>query len=151
MAWISITKDQIRLTAAEMEAVNEASLPEDKTADDVIDEAIEDAVKEVRGRVAACKSNTLGAGLTIPDELKGACLALVTFNIFQRVPALRALYDETRQEATAAAHRLLAAVAACDFALVQPDNPTTEKVASPSFQQISGNRRQMTRNQLRGL
>lgn len=149
MAWITLTEDDIitKLSGPEKAAMNSAALQALQTAP--LPEVIEQIVKEIRGYVAACARNTLGDGLTIPDELLGAAVTRVRFELATRLP-VPSLLTEDRRRANETAITLLRDVAACSFAIVAPATPTSDEVGAPS-PQWSVRDRQFGRSQQDGI
>lgn len=149
MAWITITEDDVitKLSGPEKAAMNSAALQALQVPP--LPEVIEQVVKEVRGYVAACARNTLGDGLTIPDELLGAAITRIRFELATRLP-VAALLTEDRRRANEAAITLLRDVAACSFAIVSPETPSTEEVGGPSPQWCA-RRKQYGRHQQDGI
>ena len=84
-----------------------ASLPDGVTAAEIIADELSRTVAQVRGFVSANKSNALGDGETIPDELKDAALVIVRYKVFTRLPGMKALLDELRVKEYEEATRLL--------------------------------------------
>jgi hypothetical protein len=109
---------------------------------------IEQVVRLIRGYVATCARNTLGAGATIPDELLDPALVLIRESLASRLP--RFPNDDTRKTQADAARTLLRDVAACKFTVVCPATPTTEAVSAPS-PRIEPRPRQFTRESQAGL
>lgn len=153
MAWKTITTTEVedRLAAAEYTALTTVAKRAEATATSLVEDAIEDVVRLVRGFVAACRQNTLGAGQTIPNELDGAALALIRRHLFTRLPGMGDLYDESRQKETSDALSLLRDVARCNFVIEQPATATTETVASPEIGTVRSVSRQSTRERMTGL
>ncbi len=149
MAWITLTEDDIitKLSGPEKAAMNSAALQALQAAP--LPEVIEQVVKEIRGYVAACARNTLGDGPTIPDELLGAAVTRVRFELATRLP-VPSLLTEDRRRANETAITLLRDVAACSFAIVAPDTPTSDEVGAPS-PQWSVRDRQFGRSQQDGI
>lgn len=132
MAWIELTTDDVlrSLTEPEHDVVQEAATGAEQA--NPLGSIITDVIREVRGYVAGNAANTLGAGATIPDELKGAALSRIRFEAFTRLPIGRSLLTEDRVAANSAATQMLRDVAAGRFAVVQPVTATTEVVGAPS-------------------
>ena len=82
----------------------------------------------VRGYVGAYRPNTLGLPGTIPEKLLTATLDLVAVRLPQRVGVAP---KEVRQRAGEQALRLLEQVAAGEFNIEEPINPTTETTSAP--------------------
>ncbi len=132
MAWISIETADVQrsLSGAELSALQSAALASGQT--DPIPTVIADVVNEIRGYIAACAANTLGASGTIPDKLKNAALARIRYEAFTRLPVTRGLLTEDRVDANKAALVLFRDVAACRFAIEEPTTADTETISSPS-------------------
>lgn len=131
MAWITITTDDVktRLSGPELTALQTVALSDGQS--DPLPEIVSQVVDECRGYVAACASNTLGDGETIPEKLLGAALAMIRYRLATRLPTKRLLTDE-RVDENKGAVRLLERVADCKFAIEEPETPEAdEKISSP--------------------
>src|SRR4051812_27549529 len=119
MSWITLTVDDVKpkLAAAELSALRSAALASGQG--DPVAEILTEVVNEVRGYIAACERNTLGAGVTIPDKLKSATLAIVRYRAATRLP-VKSFLTEDRVKENEAAVRLLEQVAGCKFAVEEP-------------------------------
>lgn len=131
MSWIAITPELVlgKFAGAEDEAARTAALAAGQA--DPVPDLIAQIVREVRGYVAACSKNNLGPEGTIPDELLGAALNRLRFEMAGRLPG-SPLMDEDRRTANANALSMLRDAAACRIAIVQPDTVTPEVVAGPA-------------------
>lgn len=118
MAWITITDAdvQTRLAGAELSAYRSAAKATGQA--DPLPEIISGVVDEVRGYVAACDRNTLGAGSTIPEKLKSAALAMIRYRLITRLPL--SIGDERKAEYNDAL-RLLERVSECKFSVEEPE------------------------------
>ena len=147
--WIELTVDHILegLTSPESSAVRTAAVGVSQS--DPAGEIIYGVTREIRARVGACENNSLGEGLTIPDELKDTAVAMCVFRLCKRVPA-KILLSEHRVRAYDDALTLLSAVANCKFLLEQPTVESDEEFVSnvPTF---SGRCRQFGPSQQDGL
>jgi hypothetical protein len=125
MSWITITADEVktRLAGAELSAFQTAALATGQT--DPLPEITAQVVDEVRGYVAACRSNTLGPAGTIPPRLLSATLAIIRFRLANRLPGGTALVDDLRVKEYEGAVSLLGKVAECDFAVEDPTGDAT--------------------------
>ena len=134
MAWIEVTLDHLKgkLTGPEVSALQTAALAEGQQ--DPIPEETERVVREVRGYVAACKQNVIAPGITIPEELLDATLAILVVRINTRLPS-KVLLTEERMDAKNDALRLMNMVAQCNFGLAQPEEASDEQfiITTPSF------------------
>lgn len=151
MSWITLSTDDVKrsLTGAEFTALQTAALSSGQS--DPFTAILAEVIKEVRGYVAACSENSLGDGLTIPEELKSATLARVRFEAFTRLPLGRSLLTEDRVEANKAAERLFARVAACTFKLEQPTTVSAAVIGGGSVSVISSSPRRAKPSHLAGL
>jgi phage gp36-like protein len=127
MAWVEITEAdvQTRLAGAELSAYRSAAKASGQA--DPLSEIITAVVDEVRGYIAACDRNTLGAGTTIPSKLKSATLNLIRYRLITRLPI--AISDERKEEYRDAIN-LLERVSDCRFAVEDPITESTETIAS---------------------
>jgi hypothetical protein len=132
--WNELTADAIkgRLTKPELTALLTAAKQTEQTEAGLLADAIATVTSEVRGYVSACSRNQLGADGTIPDELLSSALALLRRYLFTRLPGMKALYDQIREEETKDALQRLRDTAACKFAIVQPTAP------APASEQAGG-------------
>jgi len=149
MAWItlSITDVKPKLAGAELSALQTAALSAGQS--DPVVEMIAEVINEVRGYVAACNRNILGAGATIPDKLKSAALAMIRYRAATRLPGKAFLSEDRVRENEAAIH-LCEQVAACKFAIEEPDTASTERISQPA-PSVSGNDRTFTRTTQDGI
>lgn len=150
MSWITLTEDDVitKLSGPETAALKTAALQ--AAQGDPLPEVIEQVVKEIRGYVAACERNTLGAGETIPDELKGAAISRIRFELATRLP-VASLLTEDRRTANANAISLLKDVARCGFLLVQPETPAEDQAGGPGITVVTKTCRKFSRDDMRGL
>lgn len=148
--WVTITEADLltQISGDELEALREAALGAGQT--DPVQPTINQVTNYVRGRVAACQQNTLGAGNTIPDELMAHALALIVLQFMTRPAGTVIQQSESRQKAAALAEDILRDVAKCLVAIEQPATASDEVIASPT-PSISGNTRTMTRDTMDGL
>lgn len=150
MAWIIITEDDVitKLSGPEKAAMNSAALQALQVAP--LPEVIKQVTLEIRGYVAACKTNILGPLGTIPEELLGTAISRIRFELATRLPVPSLLTDD-RRTANADALTRLRDVAGCDFAIVGPTDPAAEQPGGPATQLISASPRKATRQKLSGL
>ena len=122
MAWTALAPSDLaeRLSAPEYDSVRRAALGRygEEQA-----QVLADTVAEVRGRVAACARNRLGAPDTVPGEVRAAALAIFRWRFLTRLPGLKALLTDARKAEYDDALRLLEAAAAGKFAIEQPEEP----------------------------
>jgi hypothetical protein len=129
MPWITLTEAAVasRLAAKELAAIKTAATSPGQ--EHLLSEAIAQVVREVRGYVAACPSNTLGPDGTVPDELELAALNRIRYELATRLP-VASLLTQARTDSNTAATAIFKEVAACRFKLVQPVQPGTQPSAS---------------------
>ena len=153
--WITLSSADVqqKLAADEYDAVTSASLPDGVTAAEIITDELSRTLAQVRGFVSANKSNALGDGETIPDELKDAALVIVRYKVFTRLPGMKALLDELRVKEYEEATRLLRDVSAGRFAIVPPTTPAAddEQAAPSTIETVSAPTRRNKRENLEGL
>lgn len=132
MAWITLTEAHLltKISGPELAQIREAALGEGQV--DPVQPTLDQVTREVRGRVAACARNRLGAGNTIPDELLDAALSLAVLRFEGRAAGLSIDENSVRANAARSAESLLRDVARCEFSLEQPDSVSTEVIAAPA-------------------
>lgn len=150
MAWITLTESDVitKLSGPEIAAMKTAALQAAQT--NPLPEVIAQVVREIRGYVAACHVNTLGDGDTIPDELAGAAISRIRYELATRLPVASLLTDD-RRKANDTAIQLLRDVAKCAFALVAPTTPDADQPAGPGIEVARCTRSRMSRSKLDGL
>lgn len=155
MSWAALTeaKVQNRLSAAELTALKTAAIAGSQTAAAILAAGIEAVTGEVRGYVAACRNNQLGEAGTIPEELEATALALLRRHLFTRLPAMKGLFDDLRQQEATDALQRLRDVAACKFAIVPPTDaaPAAEQAGGSGTTLIHSRTRIATRETMAGL
>jgi len=153
MAWIPLTELEVqsRLTAAELTALKTAAIAGSQTASAILAAAINTVIGEVRGYVA--KKNTLGEAGTIPDELEATALALIRRHLFTRLPNMKALFDDLRQQEAKDALQRLRDAAKGDFVIVPPVEaaPEAEQAGGNGTQLVNSRPRIATRKTMAGL
>lgn len=123
MAWITLTAEHIksRLAVDELDAVEDTGNEGDATPR--LPGIIEQVTLLVRGKVAACKDNTLDADATkIPEELLWAAATIAKHDIRASLPTTGS-EEETRlrQREIDQAFRQLDDAAACRLSITNPD------------------------------
>jgi hypothetical protein len=151
--WITLTSTDLEgyLSGPEMSALPNAAKAAGQTAAGIIAEALSNAVLQVRGFVSGCKTNKLGADGTIPNELKDASLCLARAIIYGRLPGMKSLNDETRQQQHRDAMDLLKATSKCEFGIVPPEEAAADQPAGTGVEQVSSRPRVAKRSDLNGL
>jgi hypothetical protein len=127
--WIPITSDDVRtrLADAEFSAYTQLALAPGQL--DPLPDITAQVVREVRGHVAG-GGNTVGDGLTIPDELLAAAVDMVVFRLTTR---LGIKVKEDRKTANDQAKTLMGQVGRGEFKIAGPDNAAAAQagVAGP--------------------
>jgi hypothetical protein len=146
MSWIALTEAHLtdRLSGAELAAWRKAALAPGQT--DPVPGVLASVTGEVRGYVAAWRSNTMGDGVTIPDELLDAAMALVLVRLSNRLPI--SLTPE-RSDAAREARTLLRDVAAGKFTVATAATPADEQPGG--IELASGDGATPTSTSLNGL
>lgn len=136
MAWITLTEaDALTvvnaklLTAARTKALAEGQ-------EDPLFATLTGVIGFVRGKVGACKNNTLGAGDTIPSKLKRTTLNIFAYEILGRLD-LDPEPGSVKEKLYNTAIKTLDAAAACDFDIEEPLTPTEEKSSSSGRPRIT--------------
>lgn len=114
--WITITTDDVktRLAGAEFAAYTTKALAAGQV--DPLPDITAQVVREVRGHVAG-GSNTVGDGLTIPDELLAAAVDMIVFRLTTR---LGISVKEDRKTANDQAKTLMGQVGRGEFKVAPP-------------------------------
>lgn len=125
MSWITITEEDVktRLAGAELTAFKTAALSPGQS--NPLPEIISQVTDEIRGYVAACAHNTLDAAGTVPPRLLAPALNMIRYRLATRLPGMKGLIDELRQKEYNDALAVLKDVAACRFAVEDPDGDAT--------------------------
>lgn len=129
MPWIILTEMDLASTLAgpEIEKIKAAALKIGQP--DCIEEALREAVDEVRGYIAGCAINTMGPEGMIPQRLKAATLDIAAHRVLTRVLMVP---NEARKLRWEEANRKLRDVAACRMAVEDPSP------AGPAAEQKTG-------------
>jgi hypothetical protein len=131
MSWITINEDDVktRLTGAELDAFTGAALAQGQA--DPLPDIIASVTDRVRGYAAACARNRLGAPGTVPARLRGPALAVIRFELANRLPKMGRLIDDLRRAEYDNALRLFQQVAGGDFVIEDPDAATDAGARGP--------------------
>lgn len=150
MSWITLSESDVitKLSGPEIAAMKTAALQAGQA--NPLPEVIEQVVKEIRGYVAACASNTLGEGDTIPDELLGTAISRIRYELATRLP-VSSLLTEDRRRANEDALTRLRDVAACRFALVQPETAAADQAGGTNSPAITERTRTFSRSDADGI
>ncbi len=127
MAWIEITEADVLtvLSGPELAGYRSAALALGQA--DPVAPTIAQVVAMVRGHVAGCPANILGAGATLPEKLKAAALDVIAYRIPCRLnmksgPSRQNLHDQ--------AVRLFERVSQGRFAIEEPATASDEVIAA---------------------
>lgn len=150
MSWQPITEADVvtKLSGPEIAAMKTAALKAGQV--NPLPGIITQIVGEVRGYVAGCDANVLGAGETIPSELLGTAISRIRFELATRLP-VPGLLTEDRRKANDNAITLLRDVARCTFKIVGPVTASADQPGGPAVQVASSTKRRATREKLSGL
>jgi hypothetical protein len=127
--WIPLTEPAVlsKLSGPELAAMKTAAIASGQA--NPLPEVIAQVTREIRGYAAACSKNTLGPSATIPDELLGAAINRVRYELATRLP-VASLLTQVRQDANRDALRMLERASECKVTLEQPAVASTEKLSS---------------------
>lgn len=130
MAWITLTEANVitKLSGPEIAAMKTAATQSGQA--NPLPEVIAQVVREIRGYVAACERNRLGEGTTIPNELEGAAITRIRYELATRLP-VASLLTEDRRRANESAIQLLRDVARCAFLIVPPEEEAEDQPSAP--------------------
>jgi hypothetical protein len=132
MAWITLTEDHIkdRLSANELETWDDAGQDAGSEVSRIPGIIIQ-AVGLVRGRVASCRDNQLGAAGLIPEELLWAAATIAKYMMLNSIPAIADNSQDERKEENRRAHDMLDQAAKCELLITGEDGiVTANQVAS---------------------
>lgn len=102
---------------AEFEAYRRIQANEDGSDGDVLPDIMESAVMEARGRIAACKTNSLAEGLTLPEGVIHHVVAIIRYRLLSRIGMT---VKESREQEYKDARRFLEEVSRCKVAVPDP-------------------------------
>jgi len=120
MSWAVITEANVltHIAGAELKALRAAALGDGQ--EDPVQPSITQITDQVRGYVAACIENKLDTDITkIPTRLLGAACDMIIGEIIARVPGY--FLDDDRKDKQGRAIKLMERVAACNFAIEDPN------------------------------
>jgi phage gp36-like protein len=147
MPWIPLTAADVKLSADEKEVI--LALSEEAGGDPFLS-ALESAINEVRGYIAAWRLNTLGQQGLIPDTLKDCTLALARYKLLN-LPGAGALITEDRRNEYKDAIALCRSVAKGEFSVETPDDAIISTTPAGTVEVVSAPERRFTRDKLDGL
>lgn len=126
--WITITSDDVktRLAGAEFDAYTQLALADGQP--DPLADITAQVVREVRGHVAGA-GNTVGDGLTIPEELMAGAVDMIVFRLTTR---LGIAVKEDRRRANDQAKTLMGQVGRREFKIAQPENAASTQAGAQS-------------------
>jgi len=150
MAWRAILEADVltQISSDELEALRAAALGDGQA--DPLQPSINQVTSEVRGYVAACARNELHdtASYVPPSLIRAACV-MVVVEIIGRVPGYDV--DEGRQKRYDQAVSLMRDVAACRYAIEDPDSGAAGTGASVEMTDDDFDDPEYTRDSLKGL
>jgi hypothetical protein len=150
--WLALTVDMLkqRVSGPEYEAYTTAALASGQT--DPIPDILADVVTMIRGYVAACSQNVLGPEGMVPGSLKSQAVIIARHEVITRLPGLdKKFLGDGRVREYEAAMRLMEQVAACKFAVTQPEEASEEEIAGAAVEVALRPCRKATRETLDGL
>lgn len=135
--WITITTDDVktRLAGAEFAAYTTKALSAGQV--DPLPDITAQVVREVRGHVAG-GSNTVGDGLTIPDELLAAAVDMIVFRLTTR---LGISVKEDRKTANDQAKTLMGQVGRGEFKVAPPQTASASQAGGNAIKLVTGRAR----------
>lgn len=131
--WITITTDDVktRLAGAEFAAYTTKALAAGQV--DPLPDITAQVVREVRGHVAG-GSNTVGDGLTIPDELLAAAVDMIVFRLTTR---LGISVKEDRKTANDQAKTLMGQVGRGEFKVAPPETAASTQAGGNAINLVT--------------
>ena len=116
MAWIQLIEAHIsdRLSANELETWDDAGQDAGQEVSR-IPGIIDQTTGLVRGRVASCRDNQLGATGLIPEELLWAAATIAKNMILNSIPAIGDSAQDERRDENRRAHEMLDQAASCEL------------------------------------
>jgi hypothetical protein len=134
MAWIELTEPDItaRLSVNELETWNDAGQDAGSEISRIPGIIIQ-AVGLVRGRVASCRDNQLGAAGLIPEELLWAAATLAKYMMLNSIPASGQDVSEGRKEEERQAYSMLDQAAKCELLITGDDSIATANQVSSTY------------------
>ena len=134
MAWITLTEDDIksRLSANEIETWDDAGQDEGAEVSR-IPGIITQVTGLVRGRVASCRDNQLGAAGLIPEELLWSAATIAKNMILNSIPAIGESAQSERSEENRLAHEMLAQASKCELLISGDDSTSTANQISSAY------------------
>ena len=150
MSWVTLTEAKFlaQCTGAETNALKSAALAAGQT--EPLTETLANIVQQVRGYVAANSANRLGDGVTVPQELLSAAVAMARYVALNRLP-VKSLLTDTRITEYKDALTLLRDVAAGRFRIEQPTTISSQVIGGPAVTLVSNSTRKATRATLAAL
>lgn len=120
------------LSAAELAAYRRIQANPDGSDGDVLPEIVDAVVMEARGRIAACKTNTLADGVTLPEVMVHHVAVIVRYRLLSR---LGLNVKSVRENEYRDARAFLADVSRCLVAIPDPagSDDTQQHWPKPSF------------------
>jgi len=135
MAWVKITKTMLlnRMTTFERDTISTVDNPVDEAGNavDILQQAIDFAVAEMRNAIATCPKNTLDKEAdTIPESLIPPLITIVVFRVSSRGLKDSVLVQDSRYQMYSRAIETLDELRSCK---VLAENPETGEVQTGSY------------------
>lgn len=150
MAWVLLDDEELNrmFAAPELEAARTLVLEDGQ--EDPVPEILTATIDEARGRISACKDNTLGPAGTLPSAVIHHVLAMVRFRVWNR---LGLDLSDSRTKEFQSAETFFRDVANCKVNIERPAAAadSKEQNQSGSFEKVSGRDREATRKKMDGL
>lgn len=124
MSWVSLTREHVmdRMAEHELDAIEQTG----GGPGDRLTGILAQVTALVRGKVAACRSNTLGDAGKIPEECVFAAATLCRHALRSALPVMAGDAElETRRAEYAGAMAFLDQVAACEVAITDDEGPVS--------------------------
>lgn len=133
MAWETITAALLqRRMPSDYGTLQKAAEQKRMDWDTTVEEVIESVVNEVRGYVAAWRSNSLGSEGTVPPELVRVTITKCRLELIAILPNTGIMADDLRRSTEKRADETLREVAKGNFAVSPPsDAPASAPAAAP--------------------
>lgn len=147
MSWRALTETDVLgvMNSAETEAYQAAVIG---VGQDALADAIKVVVNQCRGYIADNPSNSLAAGVTLPERVHLSALHLIRVEMLTR---LDMEVSKDRESAKRDAIRFFERVSEGKVAIEQPEGAIDTASPAQTIETLSTNERQATRAKLAGL
>lgn len=145
MAWVSINKTMLlnRMTTFERDTISTVDNPvdEDGNTVDILQQAIDFAVAEMRNAIATCEKNRLDADTTkIPESLVATLITIVVFRVASRGLKDAVMVQDSRYQMYSRAMETLDELRSCKVLAEDPDtgevNSSSSGISVSSFRDV---------------